>query len=685
MRVALVFGVQGEKVKPKLANVRDNLRLDCYKNVTLFIDNSVKRELKYDRVVILGKGLTKSELNDLHTYWSNVCRDTILVFICKKGDETEKAKVILNTFVSINVACMLLESTTVKELTKSIIAKPESLLREAGLDGFLNLDDSQDEEFSFEEPVEEPKEEQSNTTTGGSKTTESSTKKKKKKSILGALFGKKETVSEPDVPVGKPNVPVENIEEPNIPVENVEKSDTPMGVARNPQSDEETTDTVGVDAQYVDQSSQTEDFEFDMNDEVADAGMTSFSSDSEEIDEVADNSEVDIDMEDLEDFTETIDDGEYDNEYSDEDFESETENSNIDDSESVATENLEDDFADFSDFEEVEVDDTDTKPKSEETFTKKFSEEAEVVEDDDFSDIDFSQPDNKVSAGKSHIEVTEVDDDMTGGINLADVEANYQGSKQKVITKIVEKEVIRTVGGSSIAHNIVNGSAHRTVIFTGDRGTGITAAAFTLAKEFAKKIPVLYLDLDVERHGLLSYIDYQTFINYEEQQLEGVKRCQSSKMFDNCVCRYDVNFDILTTDYSCDTSDEAIEICQSVVAEHEMDYGVIVVDCPFDKLPLLIDLLTSSSIAICVEGSKRGIMNMLCSLEASPLSTRYKRMVVNKGSMLMTKLKKGVSTKDIVDYARTIYESDGCDYLAMPVSAFGGKYTKDLLAQILEV
>ena len=53
MKVALVFGSKGKIVKPRLQEVKDNLDIECYDNVASMIDTTYKRNIKYDRILIL--------------------------------------------------------------------------------------------------------------------------------------------------------------------------------------------------------------------------------------------------------------------------------------------------------------------------------------------------------------------------------------------------------------------------------------------------------------------------------------------------------------------------------------------------------------------------------------------------------------------------------------------------------
>ena len=166
--------------------------------------------------------------------------------------------------------------------------------------------------------------------------------------------------------------------------------------------------------------------------------------------------------------------------------------------------------------------------------------------------------------------------------------------------------------------------------------------------------------------------------------MNGVKMCKSTQVFRNCVISWEENLYLLTTDFSCDCSNEDLERTGEVVAENADEFGVVVVDCPVDKLPYIRDLVLTGLGVICVEGSRRGFMNMLCQFEASSLQTRYKRTLVSHGIMLVTKCNKHLDLKKLVNYIKAIYEPDEVNWLAHEPIPFNGNLTDKLLNDILE-
>ena len=166
--------------------------------------------------------------------------------------------------------------------------------------------------------------------------------------------------------------------------------------------------------------------------------------------------------------------------------------------------------------------------------------------------------------------------------------------------------------------------------------------------------------------------------------MQGVKLCRKNDAFLNCVISYDTNLDILTTDYSCDVTEEELEVTQGVVAENADRYGVVIVDCPVSKLHCIQDLVLIGNGIICVDESKRGFMNMLCQFESSPLAIRYKRTLATKGTMFVTKVNKNTNLDKLIKYIKSLFSSDGADWLSMPTVEFNGKLNDKIINDVLE-
>ena len=257
----------------------------------------------------------------------------------------------------------------------------------------------------------------------------------------------------------------------------------------------------------------------------------------------------------------------------------------------------------------------------------------------------------------------------------------------KVVTKTVVREIIRDIGAeanSSVLQSIISGRRNKIIVVTGDRGTGVTSTALNIANFFSNHVPVLYFDCDTENHGLLNYIDYDTFRDYDSIQLNGVSSCKTPNAFRNCVVRFSKNFDMLTTDWSFDVPDTDIVVAQKAVLANSQHYGIVIVDCPISKLHCIDDLLLAGEVICCVEASRRGFMNMLCRMESSKLDIYNKQAVANKGTMFITKCLKDLDLNTLYKNIQCVYTPDEVDWLRMKTVPFNGKLTDSILKLVLE-
>lgn len=311
------------------------------------------------------------------------------------------------------------------------------------------------------------------------------------------------------------------------------------------------------------------------------------------------------------------------------------------------------------------------------------SQVQDTVVEMDFGAVAFDQQIQQPAVPTSQVVA---DDSLSAlsGVGLEDNKVRERETAAGGKTRVITKTVVKNISSSSdLIKGMSSGTTRKILVVTGDRGTGVTSTAFTLAMQLAKKVEVLYFDCDIENHGLLNYIDYNKFCGFEDICRNGISLCRSSKAFDSCVTLWDDGLSILTSDFSCDIKTDMLTLVGSIVAERCLDYGLTIVDCPIKFLPCINELLLSANVALCVEGSKRGFMNMLCQLEGSPLEMRYKRRMCSSGTMLLTKCVQNTDLKKLVNYIISIYEPDGADWMAINKAAFNGKWTDKMIAAVL--
>lgn len=718
MKLALIFGNKGNNIKPKILQVKDNLVIDCFNSVEDMISNSKQRDYLFDRIVVLStilklSGNEQTEIDILFEYWKSFAPKTNIICLCNSGKDDELASMFTNKFSSTLCTSMSVSATTINILVEAATDSIQLINSKYGLktdDVEIEMDTIVLPEEPNKEPVLSQKEieEQRKKERHEARARERELKaqNKQKKGGLFGLFGGKKKDEQPkqnivqsteqsDEEQYQQNMQYQNSENsPQIDDEDWE-GQYEQNIADSNTSDvmyetEEIKENNGVVEEYVpeelpddfgDSDSSmlkgTENFE-DNND---------FLSSNENINEEQDFSENSTD-------TDFVSDNTCEDNISSE--ESEFDDTNETDSfietsfkdDSLEESALEDnDFTEESFANEEITEETDNLEISEDYYVE--DEEDLQTVDEDLSDIEIPEEKDSVKKKEQHTQpddAEEVDVEL-GGLDVGNLDASYRDKTEapKVIEKEVVKEVVKEVRiKSSVLDNIYSGNTSKIILVTGDRGSGITTLALDIAYAFAKHTHVLYVDGDTELHGLLNYIDYDAFREYEDVHMQGIKLCRSSKAFKNCRLNFDNNLDLLTSNFGVQVSDEELELAQSVVAEISSNYGVVVVDCPIDKINCFHDLILQGNVVLCVEATKRGFMNTLCKVEDSELPLRYKRSIVGKGTMVMTKIHPKLNMKQLVKYVKNIVEFDEVDWLSMNIVPREATITDKFLSEIIE-
>lgn len=258
------------------------------------------------------------------------------------------------------------------------------------------------------------------------------------------------------------------------------------------------------------------------------------------------------------------------------------------------------------------------------------------------------------------------DEDFFADIDVGELDSAYKEAEQASNVRVERVEVVKEVikemptGGKSkkVLSSLFSGKGNLVFIVTGDRGAGATTLAYEMAQEIAKHVAVLYYDGDTVNHGLLNYLDYTRFCEYDSSAQQGARLAKSVNAFKNCAMRYDNNIDILSSNFGVEVSDEEYESVQSVVADISNDYNVVIADIPFSKLPLCSELISVSTTIIVAERSKRGMMNLACQFDRCKLPIRAKRRISSMGTIVLTKGDSKVDAKKLKRYVSDIVEFD---------------------------
>lgn len=674
MRLALVLGTNKEmtqKLDGRIRGMRDNIQTNYFTSIDELLNYSAQRNISFERIILISSVLnSKVLMSDFYKYWSETNTNTSVILVARKGHDEDMCKYFLNTFSTPLVACMLLQATTFQTLGEAVVLTPAELNSKYGIEDHMQIEENT--RFKYvpdstqtpkEEKVDKPSIENSNNQSTG-----------KKKGFFSNLFGKKSKKSESSELNTTDSEPINTTEVQEDSYQESYNQDD------SSQSDLDYTSS-NADSEVYSQSQnnkgvsyskvETPNFETELNTEFSE------STTKDEIPQGDINLDGDIDI-GIEDTTDS--DIIRENQVSDSTPNSEV-NYDItyDNSSPVEEPDISIDFtgSNFSDDANNEI------PAENESDLDAM--ESETV-DEDFSNFSISYVSEESADTTSSVEEVTDDMDLSG---VAQAEDAYQeaANQPRIVEKVVVKEVVRNINTDkkfSALVNVLSGKNKKIILVTGDRGTGVTSTAIALAKTMSEKVSTLLVDFDVDNHGLLSYINYDEFRNYQGVPMSGIKFCNSDKMFNNCIVSYEHNLDLLTSDYSCDVTDDELVQAQGVVAGQSDNYNVVIIDCPISKLPLMTDLILLGNTILCVEESKRGFMNMLCTLEACQLHDKYKRMIISRGNMFLTKCLSGTDTKKLLKYIDAIYESSGIDWMHMDITKFNGRFSKETLNKVFE-
>ena len=643
----------------KIRSIRDNLQTNYFNTLQDMIKFSYMRNIQFDRIIITSNNISSVELiMDLYKYWKDY--ETTEIVCIAKEDEVDLCKYFEETFTTPVVTTMMVKNSSMQTLSTAITERIINLAENFGYKLASTTEEAETFTFESEKAPEIPAD-------AGRETVPVPASTPKKGGLFG-IFGRKkkrnnenfndevkeeQTTTATSEMSAEPVIQEEPIyiqqEAPVVP-EPISSVEEPIPVEPEEQfnfSEIEENNEVNTEMSSDNYSTETQ---------------LNFTEDFSPVEETQETGEIDV-------FPDTA--------YfpQEEQIEIPVVSSDIEEGqyippvlEEVQEEPIEEIQEDFQQDMGV-LDFSEVVPESVQ----------EKTTEADFSDVDLN-----FSEVPTETVVDEINTNL-GNLDVGDADAEYRTATEqpKVIVKEVVKEVVREVSKNhTMLDSITSGVNHKILIVTGDRNTGKTVTAITIAKALADKVKTLIVDFDTDCHGLLNYIDYDKFRNFPETVLNGVKLCKNKRVIDSCIMSYDTNLDILTSDFSCEVTTEELERTQDVVAELVEDYGVIVVDCPLDKLPLVQDLIATGNTILCIEEEKRGFMNTLCLLESLDLPVRYKKGLVMRGNIFLTRCSEKTDTKKLLSYINGIYEADTVNWLSMPITKFTGRVTPDILNNI---
>ena len=232
------------------------------------------------------------------------------------------------------------------------------------------------------------------------------------------------------------------------------------------------------------------------------------------------------------------------------------------------------------------------------------------------------------------MDLEEVEESETlGDIDLEDLMQDYEESNVKVVEKVKVIEKVIENGGQ---RNFRNKNGVRVVIVTGDRRVGATKLSMNLANIFSKQEKTLLVDLDRYRKGSISYMGIYDLIDEPEHIQNGLTHLKSIKMLPNVTYLYPRGgFYCLLSMYGEEVTDEQVDRIQKILYS-QREYQTVVIDCPIENLYLLSDLLYTSTVLVCIEDDKVGIINSILSLNAA-VEDKYMPALYNNSMVVVAR------------------------------------------------
>lgn len=259
-------------------------------------------------------------------------------------------------------------------------------------------------------------------------------------------------------------------------------------------------------------------------------------------------------------------------------------------------------------------------------------------------------------------DIQDVTTDLPEFSDLEDLEQQYNDKNIKVVEveRIVERVVekpIRT-GGTGVSKKVYP-TGVRTIIFTGDRKSGVTRTALQSAMFFGKTERTLFVDFDVKRKGSLLFYGIDNIIQEHDNVQNGLLNLKSTSMLKHVVYNFvKGGFDALISLYG-ETHEKEDLIRTQRILSTQKDYSTVIIDCPLENLHLLEDILLYSEIVICMESDLQSTVNTVMGLaEAYEEDSKLAIFLYNNAKYLLTANPDPKKFRENLDYVSEIFSLD---------------------------
>ena len=238
----------------------------------------------------------------------------------------------------------------------------------------------------------------------------------------------------------------------------------------------------------------------------------------------------------------------------------------------------------------------------------------------------------------------------------------------RVVEKIVEKEVYIDSGTETPAQKLLDAGKQVIIVVTGDRRSGVTYTALSLANIYGNRVNTLLVDLDTETCGAQLYQDIDILLSEEENVRHGLQRAKNPTLLGNLVhhdnsAGYDYLFSMLDNPPVSDVDIRGLQ--NALIAQRQ--FQLVIIDCPWSRLSALDELFMSAKILICVDPDASGCYNIVRMLDRMPVGGRFTTAVERAGAFIA---KQGTSVDNLISNMQWIgetFSSDGVNWAGLRV------------------
>lgn len=642
----MVLAIISDKGKNKLKDIilenNDNFDIETFDTFEDFIAFSTQRTVHFDRILILSKGVSGEDNEQLQARFSYFAdyvktnqKATRVVLYHLRGIDREEILTCFNeNFNSVIYTPMITSRLTSVALLMATQEDIEKISKEYGNKG----------KIEFNTTIEKSEGDKKQTSPSNSK---KKSKKKKGLSHLFGGFGKKVNTGETEQSKNQETVQEEGTESNDFyNVEEELENDTDESM----QFENFKVNMDGIsqnDYNFFDSNNEnenTEDMDIGAENDVEHTFENSSADDAEcnnfdEIDEqLKTTSETNTNPEIVK---ECVDNTEY---VQDENNESTDNLDKLTDEELLNSETGSDE--DVKDNEELNVDiesffdsiDLSVEQEARTGFEGK-KEPKEIVKT---KVVEVEKPVFKTKIVKEEVEKVVNKEVLANG--LTEEEA-------KKIVKENRNELSANTKG--VLKDILNGKISEILVFLGNSEVSCRRS-LEFVKYMSDKCSILYIDLDTKYHPLLGYIDYSKFKNENKLTANKISKIKNVSSLLNYVVSLD-GVDYISLDYGQTISNKDLQSMQRIVSECILEYSLVVVNLPYTSVDSCRDLIKDSIKVVPIDLNISSLLNAVISLEKD-IKNMNNKMNIIRDIRYLINIKKSESKGDLEYIINKAYE-----------------------------